>query len=351
MHLPRARHEFLLRELQLHGSVRSTEAAAALGVSEVTIRRDVVELERNGLLARVHGGAIALSAERGPQAALTLVGLVVPSAAPHFAPVVRGAESVAASRRVRLILGATDYLPAIEERQVRRLIDLGVEGLLIAPTTRDRTEAEIATWVASIGVPCVIMERRFGASAVQPYDYVRTDHAYGAGIAVEHLAALGHDAVAIAVFDRTPTAASVRAGHRDAVTRLGLRAAPDVALPKGEEGPEELAAALDALLGACQRSGTRAVLVHPDVHAARLIELAIDRGIRVPDDLAVIAYDDEYAELGAVPITAVTPPRRELGREALRMLLERLAEDSGAPSPPRHLNLLPQLTVRSSCGG
>ncbi|WP_420114770.1 LacI family DNA-binding transcriptional regulator [Pseudactinotalea sp.] len=350
MRLPRARHEFLLRELQLRGSVRSADVAEALGVSEVTIRRDVVELDRQGLLARVHGGAIALTAEREPAPARTLAGLVVPSPTGHFAAAVRGAESVAASRRVRLVLGGTDYVHEIEERQVRRLLSLGVEGLLIAPTTRDRDEDEIAEWVSSIPVPCVILERRFATSAVQPYDYVRTDHAYGAALAVEHFARLGHDAVAIAVFDRTPTASSVRAGHRAAVERLGLRPAPDLSLPKSEEDRPGVGEMLERLLRECRSSGTRAVLVHTDDHATRLVELALDRGVDVPGDLAIIAYDDEFADLCAVPLTAVSPPRHELGREGLRLLLDHLATPDEARSP-RHLDLLPRLMVRDSCGG
>lgn len=350
MQLPRARHEYLLRELQLRGSVRSTDVAEALNVSEVTIRRDVVELERRGLLARVHGGAIALTSERVPAPARALVGLVVPGASQHFASAVRGAESVAASRRVRLILGATDYVPEQEERQVRRLVSLGVEGMLLAPTTRGRSENDVAALVRSIPVPSVILERRFGAAAVQPFDYVRTDHAYGAGLAVEHLASLGHRGVALAVFDRTPTAPFVREGYREAVERLGLDLAPEISLPKSEDDQPGVSVALDQLLQDCRASGTRAVLVHTDDHATRLVELAIDRGLDVPGDLAIVAYDDEFAELCAVPITAVSPPRRELGEEALRMLLDRLSADGGDRSP-RHLDLLPRLVVRSSCGG
>ena len=64
-----------------------------------------------------------------------------------------------------------------------------------------------------------------------------------------------------------------------------------------------------------------------------------------------MAYDDENAELAAVPLTAVTPPRWELGREALRLLVDRIAEQDEDRRPPRHVDLLPRLTVRESCGG
>ncbi|MCK0118218.1 substrate-binding domain-containing protein [Isoptericola sp. S6320L] len=351
MHLPRARHEYLLREIALRGSVRSGEAATHLGVSEVTVRRDIIELDRAGRLARVHGGAIALSANRGPQAARALVGLVVPSTTAHFPDVVRGMEALAPALRVRLVLGVSHYRPEVEATQVDRLLSLGATALAVAPTTRGRTSEELAAWLRSIPVPVVLVERRIdGTTSLSELDLVRTDHAHGAVVAVEHLHGLGHRQVAVAVYDRTPTARHVRDGFTTAVERLDLVSGPDVSLSKGDDDPARLRAELESFLDDCLATGTRAAFVHTDDHAARLLEVALDRGVTVPDDFAVVAYDDENAELAAVPLTTVTPPRRELGREALRLLVDRLTEDDGDRRPPRHVELLPRLTVRESCG-
>jgi DNA-binding LacI/PurR family transcriptional regulator len=91
--------------------------------------------------------------------------------------------------------------------------------------------------------------------------------------------------------------------------------------------------------------------VHTDFHASRLVEIALDRGLRVPEDLAIIAYDDENAELAIVPLTAVSAPGRELGELALRMLFERIRSDDPRALSPRHIQLVPRLVVRESCGG
>lgn len=362
MHLPRSRHEYLLREVELRGSVRSAEVAARLEVSEVTIRRDIRELERAGKLGRVHGGAIALRSDRGPQAAQALVGVVVPSVVAHFLDTVRGMEALAPSLRVRLVLGVSHYRSELEVQQVDRLLALGATGLVLAPTTRDRSPDDLAAWLGSIPVPLVLVERRIDSlTSLSELDVARTDHAHGAVLAVEHLARLGHRRVGLGVYDRTPTAPRVREGHATAVARLGLQPGPDVALSKGDDDPARLRRELADLLDRCLATGTRAVLVHTDDHAARLVETALDRGLRVPDDLAVVAYDDENAELAAVPLTTVTTPRRELGREALQLLVDRIAHDTGERDtgvrdagghrPPRHIELLPRLTVRASCGG
>ncbi|MFD6446841.1 substrate-binding domain-containing protein [Promicromonospora sp. NPDC060204] len=350
MHLPRSRHEYLLREVELRGSVRSAEAAARLGVSEVTIRRDIRELEAAGRLGRVHGGAIALGSERGPRAARALVGVVVPSVVAHFLDTVRGMEALAPALHVRLVLGVSHYRPELEEQQVERLLALGATGLVLAPTTRDRSLDDLAAWLGAIPVPLVLVERRIDAlTSLSELDVARTDHAHGAVLAVEHLVRLGHRRVGIGVYDRTPTAPRVRDGYATAVSRLGLAPGPDVALSKGDDDPARLRRELADLLDRCVATGTRAVLVHTDDHAARLVETALDRGMRVPEDLAVVAYDDENAELAAVPLTTVTTPRRELGREALQLLADRIAHGTGH-RPPRHVELLPRLTVRASCG-
>jgi DNA-binding LacI/PurR family transcriptional regulator len=74
--------------------------------------------------------------------------------------------------------------------------------------------------------------------------------------------------------------------------------------------------------------------------------------VRIPQDVAVIAYDDEVAALADIPLTAVVPPKREVGEQAARLLLERVAEARAgtAAAARRHLELLPTLRVRASCG-
>jgi DNA-binding LacI/PurR family transcriptional regulator len=70
--------------------------------------------------------------------------------------------------------------------------------------------------------------------------------------------------------------------------------------------------------------------------------------VRVPDDLALVTYDDEVAALAETPLTAVAPPKREVGRGAAELLVERLG--MAGDEPRRHVELLPRLRVRASCG-
>lgn len=350
--LPRARREHILRELELHGSVRSSEIAADLGVTEVTIRRDIIELDRAALLARVHGGAISIDAPPAPSPARTLVGLVLPGSGSHFPDVVRGAESSPEGRRARIVLASTKYRPAVEKRQLERLVELGVEGLILAPSLRERPLEELIASLDALPVPAVLIERDLDAAAeLMRYDWVRTDQVRGAVLALEHLSDLGHRRIGLALLDRTPTAPSIREGYAHALEHCGLEPGPIVSLPKDDGGRDDPAdRALRDFLEACLADGTSAALVHTDFHASRLVEIALDMGITVPEDFAVVAYDDEFAELAMVPLTAVSPPGREIGRLAMQTLLDRLRAEDPQTMPPRHIHLVPQLVVRRSCG-
>ncbi|MFE7565081.1 substrate-binding domain-containing protein, partial [Kitasatospora sp. NPDC057500] len=96
--------------------------------------------------------------------------------------------------------------------------------------------------------------------------------------------------------------------------------------------------------------GVGAALVHNDQDALQLLPLLRARGVRVPEDLALVSYDDVFAALGAPPLTAVAPPKRAVGAAAVDLLVRRLAATGSGGLPVHHLELLPDLTVRESSG-
>ncbi|POX52140.1 hypothetical protein C3489_18290 [Streptomyces sp. Ru71] len=90
-----------------------------------------------------------------------------------------------------------------------------------------------------------------------------------------------------------------------------------------------------------------AALVHNDHDAIVLLQRLRARGVRVPDDCALVAYDDEVAALADVPLSAVAPPKRAVGVAAVDLIARRLAE----PGRARHrVTILPELRVRGSSG-
>jgi DNA-binding LacI/PurR family transcriptional regulator len=92
-------------------------------------------------------------------------------------------------------------------------------------------------------------------------------------------------------------------------------------------------------------TGTAAVLVHADAEAIALVQRCEERGLSVPGDLSVVAYDDEVAGLFSPALTAVRPPRRSIGRAAVRLVADRLADRS---RPAHRVVISPALRIRQS---
>ncbi|POX43884.1 hypothetical protein C3489_37375, partial [Streptomyces sp. Ru71] len=134
------RHQEILRRLRESGSVRVSDVAGELGVSPITVRRDVEALAERGVLVRVHGGAVLPEAVPGAVAPTVgaggrelVVGLVVPAADYYYPEVIKGAREAAAERGIRLVLGISQYDPEQERVQVRHMLSEGIDGLLITP--------------------------------------------------------------------------------------------------------------------------------------------------------------------------------------------------------------------------
>lgn len=373
------RHDRLLALVRERGTARVSDLAAQLGVSPVTARRDVEALASKGLLDRVHGQVSWPGAQEGAerraggeQAAAApgsgpVLGLLAPSATYYFAEVIRGAREAAARAGARLILRISDYRPEDDRARTEGLLAAGAEGLLVAPGWRaPGDQAEHGDWIAGLPVPAVLLERRATpGTALDALDRVSSDHRHGVVLAVRHLVGLGHRAPLLVARTDSPTALAVRSGYAEALGALGLgEPGPVIDSVPSELDPDGFEAAVRAVHSAVASGAATAALVHNDVAAIEMVQRLAELGVRVPGDLAVIAYDDEIAALADTPLTAVAPPKRQVGRLATELLVERLAQaaegtgaQAGGPpeglaedDPGRHLTLLPKLRVRASCG-
>ncbi|NYI03933.1 DNA-binding LacI/PurR family transcriptional regulator [Allostreptomyces psammosilenae] len=355
-----------MAELRTRGAVRVADLAARFGVSAGTIRRDITELAGQGRLTRVRGGAISLPAPGGepprqavpepsrepaPEAAAVpggpVLGLLVPSVTYYYSQVVAGVRAAAAEHGARVVIGLTPYDSPRDLVQIEELCASGAEGLLIAPSgTGHSVPSELLDRLRARRVPFVLVERQ-PEDPFEPCDLVVSDHRQGAYAAVRHLAGGGHRKVALFA-SASPTASLVAEGHAEAVRRLGLDDAPRHLTKAPARRSATVAEDHARFIDDCLATGTRAALVHSDQDAIEMQQLLRARNLQVPEDLALVAYDDEIAALAEVPLTAVSPPKRQLGERAAHLLLESLAAEE--PAAHRQLTLQPRLVVRESCG-
>ncbi|MEU9860606.1 substrate-binding domain-containing protein [Streptomyces sp. NPDC047971] len=365
------RHERIVELVREYGSLRVADLAEHLGISTVTARRDVEALASEGRLDRVRGavhwpGTPAPQGrtrhplpeprpvERAPEPRDVVIGMVVPQSRHYFGEIIRGAREAVTAAGGRLVLGYSNYQPDHDAAQVRRMLEAGVHGLLLTPSWPSGTGGSGDE--GDIPVPAVLLERRGEVgSRAAALDRVCTDHAGGAGLAVRHLVDLGHERIALVAGD-SPTTVQMRAGYEDALRVFGVTApaVEPIVLEPGDRAPDSIDAAARRLTELVAEGEVTAAIVLSDTDAILLLQSLRGLGerIRVPEDLALVAYDDDVAALSDLPLTAVAPPKFEVGETAATLLLRRVRERAaGAAGGARqHLDLLPELRVRASCG-
>jgi DNA-binding LacI/PurR family transcriptional regulator len=349
------RRAHVMATLERDGAVRVAQLMDDLGVAPVTLRRDLAQMEREGLLVRVHGGAVPAAGafddgEPGhplPASRTGSIAMLVPSLSFYWPSVVRGAETEATRHGLRVVLRGASYELQDERPVLERLVHTeGVRGLVVAPNTDTPHAQDVVQWLAECGVPNVLVERdAVVLPGGSPVENVTTDHALGAVLAARHLASLGHRRVGLIIARDSPTSRKIAAGWQAACAELGLTPSDHFETSLPPRTSPEFSSVVDATLDAALSNSVTAILVHSDPEAMAFVDLALNRGISVPGDLSVVAYDDEVAELFTPALTAVSPPRAAVGRAAVDLVARRIDD----PSRPVHRVVLnPTLNVRGS---
>ena len=100
------------------------------------------------------------------------------------------------------------------------------------------------------------------------------------------------------------------------------------------------------ILRRCADTGTTALVVHSDPDAISMAQYCAERGVSIPDDLAIVSYDDEVADLAEPALTAIRPPKSHVGRLAVELMVSRLLE--GSRRPTQRVLVAPELVIRNS---
>ncbi|GJF25879.1 MULTISPECIES: substrate-binding domain-containing protein [Streptomyces] len=318
------------------------ELASGSGTSVSTVRRAVDELVAEGLVVRRQGSGTFVVPPDSPWPDRALVGVIVPDNTFYYPHVLQGIEETLSASGARLLLACSGYDQKRETKDLQDMLEAGIDGLLIVPTLEGPEPAlRYLAHLSELSVPVVLVERRH-TSLSDTNEYVCTHHEAGAYDAARHLTRLGHRTIGLVLRSPSPTAGPVAEGFAQAAAELGL-STTEFHATRQEWSP----AAADRCLAALRTAGATAAVCFGDRQAALLASAARRAGLSVPEDLALVAYDDEIAELADIPLTAVAPPKHQLGRTAAQTLLRRLDDPT---RPRRRILLRPGITVRQSCG-
>lgn len=256
---------------------------------------------------------------------------------PFFTALIDGISAAAEEFDYRALFNTGNRTSSGEAVAIETMLQLRVDGLILAGTVVD--EATVDEIAADTNL--VLASRRSTSELV---DSVATDDLAGARLAVDHLVGLGHRRIAHVTGGGGAGAAARCDGFLASMAVHDLDGEAIVAEGSyteagGIAGMEEILAGAEA---------PTAVFVANDQAAIGALRVLAEAGLRVPEDMSVIGYDDTYlAAFEHIDLTSVHQDTFEMGRTAVRLLLDRT--DSGRTAA-RHLTLEPRLTIRGSTG-
>ncbi|HEV2712150.1 MAG TPA: LacI family DNA-binding transcriptional regulator [Gaiellaceae bacterium] len=269
--------------------------------------------------------------------------LIVPDVAnPFFTLIVRGAEDIARRAGYRIILCDTRADLAIERDVIEEMIAHRVEGIVIAPVS-DRSREHLRR-LTSFGVQFVLIDRTVrGIEA----DVVVGDNVGGGGRLVEHLIGLGHRRIGfITESDDVSTARERRESYEAALLSSGLPVDPELIVFSTVD-PRGGFHGMRRLLELDERP--TAVFAVNNLVAVGAIEAVRAHGLEVPDDVALVCFDDiEYASRLYPFLTVMAQPAETIGTLGTQLLVERI--EGRAPEQRRVVILPADFIIRRSSG-
>ncbi len=329
--------------MMTHGRIRMEDVARQAGVSVATVSK--VVNGRYGVAAsttaRVHeviaelGYETNLGARALRSSRTGILGVLVAEFEPFSTQLLKGVSSAMATTDYELLAFAGAIhgeTVGWERRSLRRLGGTLVDGaIIVTPTVIEPGAA----------VPVVAIDPHTGNGDVPTVD---SDNVGGARTAIEHLISLGHTRIGMIRGREDLESARLREkGFRQAMAAAGVEV-DETLLATGSYRAESAVAPARLLLD--RRDRPTAIFAANDLMAIRTVEVARSLGLRVPEDVSVIGFDNVPESALAQPaLTTVAQPLAELGRTALHLLLTLLA---GKKLEQTHVRLQTTLVERAS---
>ena len=323
------------------------EVAESAGVSYATVSHVInnTRVVSQGTRERVLAAMAALNyrpnalARSLRQGKTNTMGLVLPdSANPFFAEISRSIEDAAFKKGYSVFLCNTELDTQRELFYVDVLSKKQVDGIIFVAAG---DQADSLDFLLRQNMPVVMIDRDLPNVEV---DAVLTDHQLGGFLATRHLIELGHKRIACIAGPSSITPSAQRmTGYRQALEQAGLPYDEGLII-RGDYHARSGMEVTHAILKLVPRP--TAIFALNDLMALGALRAAAEAGYAVPRELAVVGYDDlELAQFTTPPLTTIAQPKREIGAQAVNLLVERISRRSLSPN---RLILAPELIVRRS---
>jgi len=327
------------------------ELARNYQVSRGTVRQAIAALVNDGLLERTRGRGTFVRVLPAANTALSpadrQIGVILTHPGSELdLQALFGIENAARARGYHAVFTFTDESMEQQTQEIARLRAGRVAGMIIFPI-RDLDYDESIWRLKQEEFPFVLVDRYFpGLDS----DYATSDNFGGGYRAAEHLIILGHTRIGfVHAATGTLKTTSVRdrwEGYRAALHQYGLPYDESLLFAEFQAGPGESREAFGDLFTRSDRP--TALIASTDSLAVTLMQAIQRRGLRVPDDVALVAFDNCQISAGLnPPLTTVAQAFVDIGQQAGNLLINRIEGQAG---PPKHIEVPTNLIIRESCG-
>ncbi|EAP93524.1 MULTISPECIES: DNA-binding transcriptional regulator CytR [Vibrio] len=302
------------------------DVAQLAGVSTATVSRALMNPEKVSVSTRKRVETAVLEAGYSPNTlarnlrrneSKTIITIVPDICDPYFAEIIRGIEDAAVENDYLVLLGDSGQQKKRESSFVNLVFTKQADGMLLLGTDHpfDVSKPE------QKNLPPMVMACEFAPELELPT--VHIDNLTSAFEAVNYLAQLGHKRIAQISGPTTATLCKFRQqGYQQALRRAGVSMNPAYSTV-GDFTFEAGAQAVRQLLALPEQP--TAIFCHNDAMAIGAIQEAKKLGLRVPQDLSIVGFDDiQFAQYCDPPLTTISQPRYEIGRQAMLMMLDLL---------------------------
>ena len=273
------------------------------------------------------------------------LGVIVSSVEdPFFGEILQGIEEVTQNNGYSLFMAASQHDPLREQAIVQAMSEHRIDGVIICSAS---FRAEQNRQFLAYGIPIVVVNNQ----AAEDYYYsIYHDDVDGCRQIARHLVGLGHQRIAyLGNYSSGRTTLDRLTGFKREMDIAGLPIPSGYIHEVAGSGPAEGLAGLEHFLGLCNRP--TALVCYNDMIAIGVLKGLLKAGIRVPEDMSVTGFDNiVFSAFTNPPLTTFDQPKRFIGNEAARLILELLNAPSPAelPRPPKVHTLKGNLLVRQS---
>jgi len=326
-----------------------SELITQYGVSRQVVRQTMAELASEGRIYREQGkGSFCLSTQSKESKQIRIIAVIIVSITEGIYPqTIRGIEDVAQQHSYGVVLSHSDNDFEKEALYLRNYIKNRIDGLIIDlssdippyPNLKYLQEME------NRNIPFVMIDKHLEGPN---YNYVHLDDENGLYLATKYLINLGHRRIAHLGSKETKIGDNRWRGYQRALLESGIPYDEELVPSKNRNLPlEEWISKVVDKFQSSKKGMPTAITCYNDHFAMRVMRKVKERGLKIPEDISIIGFDDDYlAKELDPPLTTVLHPSYEMGKKAAEILIDKI---EGKESRPQQITFPARLVKRASC--